>query len=82
MDRLALQSWLERMGIGKAEAARRLGVSRTTLYGWLAGTVEIPAHVAFACTAIYHRPAGLDGGLRALISLGFGSSGYSRPCRT
>lgn len=56
-----LVSWRRELGISRAEASRRLGVSERMLAYYEAGkredgrAVEIPRTVALACSALYHR---------------------------
>lgn len=47
-----LAAWRRHMKWNKAEAARRLGLSRNTFAAYEAGRVEIPAYIALACTAL------------------------------
>lgn len=50
-------AWLTRMGYSNYRAAKELGVSKSTIANWLAGSAKISRVVALACVAL---EAGLD----------------------
>lgn len=50
-----LIAWRQRLGIrSRAEAARRLGLSRNAYTGYEEGRTKIPRYIALACAAIAH----------------------------
>ena len=52
MTPTSLNAWRERLSINKAEAARRLGLSRNAYASYEAGERRIPLYIALACAAI------------------------------
>ncbi len=54
MTPASFASWRARLGFTKADAARRLGLSRNSVQAYEEGTSPIPLHVALACAAIAH----------------------------
>jgi len=57
MSPASLKSWRERLGLTKAEAARRLGLSPNAYAAYERGHYNgaprpIPRHVALACAAL------------------------------
>lgn len=50
-----LHDWMMRLGLNKAGAASQLGIARTTLGRYLAGTYPIPLVVELACEALERR---------------------------
>lgn len=56
------KAWRKAMGYSQDRAANALGLSRTAVQNYDTGVrrgdggaVEIPKHIALACTALYHR---------------------------
>jgi len=43
---------MTRLGLNKVEAASALGIARSTLDRYLAGSVAIPKSIALACAAV------------------------------
>jgi hypothetical protein len=54
MTPAALTSWMARLRFNKTQAARELGIARSTLDRYLDGSVKIPRPIALACAAIDH----------------------------
>ena len=52
MNAASLASWRERLSINKAEATRRLGLSRNAYAAYETGERRIPLYIALACAAI------------------------------
>jgi hypothetical protein len=50
-----LTAWMTRLEYNKSEAAEALGIARTTLDRYLAGSVAIPRVVELACEAVWLR---------------------------
>jgi transcriptional regulator with XRE-family HTH domain len=57
-----LLAWRERLGFNRAEAARKLGLSRNTYCAYEAGINRIPLYIALACAAVAYGlpPIGLS----------------------
>ena len=62
MDREAFKAWRKAVTLTQTEAAESLGISKSTVELYERGSrrdngapVEIPKHIALACTAIYHK---------------------------
>ena len=47
-----LIAWMTRLGYNKSEAAEALGIARSTLDRYLAGSVNIPKYIELACEAL------------------------------
>jgi DNA-binding XRE family transcriptional regulator len=57
----SLLEWRKRLDIrSRAEAARRLGLSRNTYAAYEEGRAEIPLYVALACAALAYGPPPLQ----------------------
>lgn len=52
MTPATLTTWMTRLGLNKAQAATSLGIARTTLDRYLAGSKPIPKLVELACRAL------------------------------
>ncbi len=52
MTAISFAAWRARLGFTKADAARRLGLSRNSVQAYEQGTSPIPLHVALACAAL------------------------------
>lgn len=62
MTNAEFREWLKSMGFSQAKAADALGLGESTVNGYATGkrrgdggAVEIPLHIALACSALYHR---------------------------
>jgi hypothetical protein len=54
MTPASLTAWMTRLHMNKVEAAASLGIARSTLDRYLAGSVPIPHSIALACAAVAH----------------------------
>lgn len=54
MTPATLIAWRKRLSWNKAEATRRLGLSRTSYDRYEAGKTTIPLYIALACNALAH----------------------------
>ncbi len=52
MTSTGFAEWRARFGWSKAEAARRLGLSRNSVIDYEAGKIRIPRYVELACEAL------------------------------
>ncbi len=55
MTPASLTAWMTRQNLNKVEACASLGIARTTLDRYLAGSVVIPRYIALACAAVAQR---------------------------
>jgi transcriptional regulator with XRE-family HTH domain len=54
MTPASLTAWMTRLKLNKSEAASALGLARSTLDRYLAGSVAIPPYIGLACAAVAH----------------------------
>jgi predicted DNA-binding transcriptional regulator AlpA len=54
MTPASFTAWMNRLRLNKSEAAASLGIARSTLDRYLAGSVPIPQSIALACAAVAH----------------------------
>jgi hypothetical protein len=54
MTPASFAAWMNRLKLNKSEAAASLGIARSTLDRYLAGSVPIPHSIALACAAVAH----------------------------
>jgi plasmid maintenance system antidote protein VapI len=54
MTPASFSAWMNRLKLNKSEAASALGIARSTLDRYLAGSVPIPQSIALACAAVAH----------------------------
>lgn len=56
-----LTAWMDSLRLNTVKASQALGISRTTLSGYLAGKYPIPRVVGLACAALALNPKAIKG---------------------